>query len=103
MKQFKKNDSGFICENCGVEVPPLEYSSRDHCNSCLFGKHVDNNPGDRANDCHGLLKPVGLKTSSGKNQIVYDCSKCNKRAYCVVAVDDNPSRILEISSKIWRD
>lgn len=101
MKIFQKNDNGFTCENCGVEVLPLDYSSRDHCSACLFGKHVDNNPGDRANDCHGLLKPIGFKISSGKSQIVYDCMKCKERAFCVAANDDNQSEIMRVSTKVW--
>ena len=30
-KRFSKNDSGFICEHCGREGPPLGYTSRNHC------------------------------------------------------------------------
>ena len=103
MKKFAKNDTGFVCENCGVDVPPLDYSSRDHCNSCLFGKHVDINPGDRQNECRGLLVPIGMKIASGKQQIAYNCSKCSQRVFCVVAEDDNSDKILELASKVWRD
>ena len=52
-KRFTKNDSGFVCRNCGAEVPPLSYSSRDHCRVCLCSLHVDIDPGDRANGCGG--------------------------------------------------
>ena len=53
-KRFTKNDSGFVCANCGREVPPLGYSSRNHCPYCLCSLHVDVNPGDRAADCGGI-------------------------------------------------
>ena len=57
-KRFTKNDAGFICRNCGREVPPLGYSSRNHCPFCLCSLHVDVLPGDRAADCGGILDPV---------------------------------------------
>ena len=59
MKKFNMIDESFVCENCGKEIKPLEYSARDHCNYCLYSKHVDIFPGDRANNCKGLLKPIG--------------------------------------------
>ena len=57
MKNFTKNDEGFICKNCGRKVEKLGYTSRDHCPYCLCSIHIDNNPGDRANDCKGILRP----------------------------------------------
>ena len=51
MKRFNELDEGFICENCGKEVTPAGYTSRDHCPYCLYSKHVDINPGDRQNTC----------------------------------------------------
>ena len=61
MKKFNMIDEGFVCENCGKEVEKLNYTARDHCPYCLHSKHVDINPGDRANTCKGLLKPVGIE------------------------------------------
>ena len=45
-KRFAKNDEGFFCAHCGKWVPPLGYSSRNHCPFCLWSLHVDINPGD---------------------------------------------------------
>ena len=47
MKKFNEIDEEFICENCGKKIEKLGYSCRDHCNYCLYSKHVDINPGDR--------------------------------------------------------
>ena len=44
---FLKNDNEFICVNCGKRIEKLKYTSRDHCNYCLFSLHVDVTPGDR--------------------------------------------------------
>ena len=76
-KRFQKNDSGFICRSCGYEVKPLGVTSRDHCPRCLCSIHIDINPGDRANDCLGLLRPVQVLPDPKKGYvIVYRCEKC---------------------------
>jgi hypothetical protein len=93
----KKINVGFQCGNCGHNVPPHPTSSRDHCNECLHSKHVDIIPGDRKNTCGGDLKPVGYLKSGDKEQILYKCGCCNGSARCVVAPDDNRSKIIELS------
>ena len=94
-----KNDQEFICENCKKEVKKLNYTSRDHCPYCLFSKHVDIVPGDRENPCKGILEPIGYTFSSGKEQIIYECRKCNKRVKNITAEDDNRDEIILLSSK----
>ena len=54
-RRFTEIDEEFICENCGNKVEALGYTCRDHCNNCLCSKHVDINPGDREEICHGIL------------------------------------------------
>ena len=61
MKKFNMIDENFICENCGKNVSKLGYTARDHCPYCLYSKHLDINPGDRENTCHGLMKPIGIE------------------------------------------
>lgn len=95
-KQFKKNDNGFICTVCGANVLPLKYSSRDHCNKCLCSIHVDIFPGDRANDCCGVLEPIEVIYKSDKYDIVYRCQKCHKTHNNKMAKDDNFNKVLEI-------
>ena len=81
-KIFTKNDSGFICKNCGFEVQPLGYSSRNHCPNCLHSLHVDVNPGDRANECGGIMEPITAEVDSKKGYIiVHKCKKCGKRMH----------------------
>ncbi len=100
-KNFVKNNEAFICENCGEEVGEHPTSSRDHCNKCLFSKHVDINPGDRENTCQGMLIPIGVESKSGKEQIVYRCEKCNKKIVNVSAADDDREKIVELYGKVW--
>ena len=59
MKQFQRKKENFVCEHCGQEVIGNGYTN--HCPSCLHSKHVDINPGDRAETCGGLMEPVDLE------------------------------------------
>lgn len=94
---FLKNDNSFICENCGSQVEKLGYTSRDHCNRCLYSLHVDIEPGDRLNTCRGLLKPINVLDTGKKHmQIEYVCTKCGKKVRNVIAEDDSKQEILKV-------
>ncbi len=99
MKKFNMIDENFICENCHHDVKQLKYSARDHCPNCLYSKHVDINPGDRENKCHGLLEPVGIEKYKDTYKIVYKCQKCGQYHKNIAAKDDNIDEIISISSK----
>ena len=93
-----KNDEGFICVNCGKEVSPLKYTSRNHCPYCLHSIHVDIVPGDRANTCKGLLVPISIEPNNKKGYIIeYKCKKCGEIKRNKSADDDNFDAMLEIS------
>ena len=93
-------DESFICENCGYEVKKLGYSCRNHCPKCLYSKHVDKNPGDREEECHGMLEPIGIDTNSKKGYvIVFKCQKCGAIRKNKMAEDDNMDLIIELSTK----
>ena len=100
MKKFNELDEGFICEHCGNKVEKLNYSSRDHCPHCLYSKHVDINPGDRANTCLGMLKPIEIEKYKDTYKIVYKCEKCKEIHKNIIAKDDNYDTILKISANI---
>ena len=97
MKVFSKLDEEFICENCGKKVDTLKYTSRDHCPFCLYSKHVDINPGDRQNECMGLLKPIEIEKYKDTYKIIYRCEKCHKIHKNIMAKDDDMDKIIEIS------
>ena len=96
MKRFTKNDSSFVCANCGFAVPSLGVSSRDHCSQCLNSLHVDINPGDRANSCRGILKPESVVPNRKGYVINYICLKCGASINNKTAEDDNFEEILKI-------
>lgn len=99
MKRFNMIDENFICQNCGKQVNKLEYSARDHCPYCLYSKHVDINPGDRLNNCLGLLKPIDIEKYRNTYKIIYKCCKCNQLHKNIAATDDNIDLIIQLSIK----
>ena len=90
-------DEEFICEKCGEKINKLNYTARDHCNKCLYSKHVDINPGDRANSCKGLLKPIGIEKFKDTYKIIYKFEKCGQLHKNIVASDDNFDLIIDLS------
>lgn len=98
--RFTEIDEEFVCEHCGKVVKPLGYSCRNHCPYCLYSKHVDINPGDRSQDCHGALEPVSLEIDNKKGYvIVFKCKKCGEIRKNKAAKDDNMDLIIQLSSK----
>jgi hypothetical protein len=59
-------------------VAPLSNGSyRNHCPTCLWSKHVDIEPGDRAASCCGLMRPQCVDRRAGKGLvIVHECVVC---------------------------
>jgi DNA-directed RNA polymerase subunit RPC12/RpoP len=104
-KRFSKNDDGFICVNCKREVLPLGYTSRNHCPFCLCSLHVDVNPGDRANVCRGILRPVSAVTDAKRGYIIiHRCEKCgeivrNRAAHEAKIQPDDTDLIITLSAK----
>lgn len=97
MKKFTMRDESFICEHCNKEVKKLNYTARDHCPYCLYSKHVDINPGDRLNECKGLLKPIGIEKFKDTYKIIYQCEKCHELHKNIMATDDDYEKIIQLS------
>ena len=99
MKKFKMIDEEFICENCGEAVNKLNYTARDHCPHCLYSKHVDIMPGDRLNECKGLLRPIAIEKFKDTYKIVYQCQKCKQIHKNIMASDDDMNLIIELTKE----
>lgn len=101
-KIFSKNDDGFVCANCHAKVNKLGYTSRDHCPKCLCSLHVDNTPGDRQNDCKGLMVPISCSPSAKKGYIItYRCTKCGAIHNNKAAEDDSLATIFSIMNQSY--
>ena len=78
--QIRKNpihrNEAFVCVGCGKDVPAAPSGVRNHCPWCLCSLHVDGEvPGDRASECHGLMRPVSIDTTGGL-WVTQTCSRC---------------------------
>jgi hypothetical protein len=99
MRKFTVIDEGFTCAVCGEKVAPLGYTARNHCPKCLCSLHLDVNPGDRANDCGGILRPAGIERNKKGMQIVHKCEKCEQIKKNIAADDDAFDLIVQLSAQ----
>ncbi|MCL2854867.1 MAG: RNHCP domain-containing protein [Defluviitaleaceae bacterium] len=97
----KTENSDFKCINCGTDVAAIKKGTiRNHCPFCLHSVHIDNVPGDRANNCHGIMCPAGIVSHSAKGwQIVHKCKKCGFEGRNRLADDDDMDKVAEIMRK----
>ncbi|MDD5377135.1 MAG: RNHCP domain-containing protein [Candidatus Gracilibacteria bacterium] len=89
---FVMYNENFECGYCHktVTVHP-EGSARNHCPYCLCSKHVDDaNPGDRASECHGQMRPTDIDYRKNKGYMIrHQCMECKKTILNKVAPDDH--------------
>lgn len=83
-------NDGFRCLVCGEEVRPLRRGGyRNHCPACLWSRHVDEAPGDRAAPCGGPMEPIGVERTGGKGWIIaHRCTRCGAVRRNKTATDD---------------
>ena len=74
MKKFTRTVEDFVCKNCGATVLGNGYTN--HCPKCLWSRHVDENPGDRASKCGGMMRPVTVTLEKGEYIITHKCEIC---------------------------
>lgn len=81
-----------MCEHCGAEVQGGGYTN--HCPKCLYSKHVDKDPGDRAESCGGLMEPIRIEGPATEPRIIHRCVKCGiERPVNASASDDRDAII----------
>ncbi len=99
VKKFQKRKEDFVCENCGEKVKGSGYTN--HCPKCLWSKHVDIFPGDRLEDCGGMMEPVDVETKkSGALLIVHKCQRCGEVSRVGVSDSDDKDALLELTRKV---
>lgn len=94
------NTESFTCKACGHLVTPEEAGTqhRNHCPNCLSSLHVDNEPGDRAADCGGVMEPISVWVrNNGEWAIIHRCKRCGALSSNRVAADDNPLKLMSIA------
>lgn len=97
-KLFQKKVEDFICEHCGGEVVGNGYTN--HCPKCLWSKHVDINPGDRAATCGGIMRPIKVEIEKGEYVLTFYCEKCAFERRKKIEKDDNFEEVIKISKTV---
>ena len=96
---------GFRCSHCRQFVvinDIMGTANRNHCNSCLWSKHVDEDKGDRRSDCHGGMRPVGMTFKNegygrqGEIMLVHSCVICSKLSINRIARDDYDHKVVDV-------
>ena len=80
---FRSDPCGdvFTCRSCGWPVGPADAGTRhrNHCPNCLSSLHVDQEPGDRAADCGGIMDPIGVWVRKKEEwAVIHRCLRCGK-------------------------
>lgn len=94
-RRFQRRTEDFVCEKCSTPVMGRGYTN--HCPRCLWSKHVDVNPGDRAQRCLGLMEPIRIEVVGGQYRIVHRCLKCNETRNNRADENDNFDAVLAIA------
>ncbi|MEX0650192.1 MAG: RNHCP domain-containing protein [Candidatus Andersenbacteria bacterium] len=95
---FIPRNEGFVCDQCGADVPPARGTFRNHCPQCLASKHVDRDvPGDRLNECQGLMPAAQIEgVDPDTLDIIHICNQCGYQKRNRIAPDDNRQVMFDI-------
>ena len=96
----RRAPDAFRCRNCGLDIPAEAPGTahRNHCPSCLWSRHVDHVPGDRAADCGAAMEPVAVSSRSGGEwALVHACRGCRTVHLNRVAGDDNALALMRLA------
>lgn len=97
-KQFQRTIEDFTCGHCGAQVRGNGYTN--HCPHCLWSKHVDQNPGDRAASCRGLMEPIEIEQDHGDYYILQRCQKCGHERRNKKTPEDDMFALIKLSQKL---
>lgn len=91
-------NTGFVCIRCLQPAPKHAGGSyRNHCPRCLWSKHVDIAPGDRAAACGAAMRPVAVDHSGKKGYIlVHRCTACSAQDRNKLAPDDDMDAVIAL-------
>jgi len=96
---FTRHTENFICDHCGTSVIGTGYTN--HCPQCLWSRHVDVDPGDRAADCGGMMRPTRVEV--GKRDVwrlVHRCDTCGHERYNDVQPEDDWETVVGVQQAV---
>lgn len=92
---FLRTVEDFVCEHCGATNRGDGYTN--HCRHCLHSKHVDVDPGDRDESCHGLMVPIRVEMTSARTAVVHRCRRCAAERRCRVGARDDRDTLAAVA------
>ena len=95
---FTRKVEDFDCAVCGTHVAGDGYTN--HCPACLSSRHVDVDPGDRAEACGGVMRPDRVEVVRGAYVIVHRCERCGVVRRCKASPSDSVEAIHEVMRKV---
>ena len=95
--KFQRTIEDFVCEKCGHTVTGSGYTN--HCPACLWSKHIDVQPGDRAERCGGMMEPVAVEGKSGEYRLLHHCLQCGFEKWNRAAKGDDFEVLLQITAQ----
>ena len=90
----------FRCRHCGLDVPgdAPGTAHRNHCPTCLWSRHLDRTPGDRAAECGAAMEPIAVTVrGNGEWVLVHRCGGCGELDLNRTAGDDNPLLLVRVA------
>jgi len=90
------------CVHCRAEVATDAPGTghRNHCPFCLWSKHVDEEPGDRASDCGGSMEPIAISVrGDGEWVLIHQCKSCGVIHANRSAGDDSALLLVRLAVK----
>lgn len=97
-KKFQRKVEDFTCEHCGTLVRGSGYTN--HCPECLWSKHVDVNPGDRNEQCGGMMRPISIEKRGENYFINQRCERCGFGRKNSFHAGDNFNVLLELAQNL---
>jgi hypothetical protein len=98
---FTRRPEDFDCLNCGLHVRGNGYTN--HCPRCLWSRHVDLSPGDRASGCGGAMEPVAALYEGGRTVVVQRCQRCGHTRRNKTARNDARTAVLGLFGRVVED
>ena len=98
----RRGPDTFRCKRCRFDVPMHAPGTRhrNHCPLCLWSRHLDSAPGDRASGCAGAMEPIAVAVQDdGEWSLVHRCGACSVVHLNRIAGDDNAHSLLQLASK----
>ena len=94
-KRFQRRIEDFECLHCGKAVTGNGFTN--HCPACLWSRHVDVNPGDRAAECGGAMRPIGHESVRGRVMILQRCETCGFERRNQMGKDDDMAALIRLA------